>query len=104
MHRRDKTAVTALRCALAAIDNAEAVDIAAGPRAQAGTIAGAVHGLGSGDVPRRTLTEEDIDAIVRAEIVDRIETAADYERRGQSDGSIRLRAEADTLNRLVNLD
>ena len=93
---RDHVAVAALRSALAAIDNAQAV-VAPPATRSGGVIAGAVTGLGAGDAPRRELSEGDIAAIVRAEIADRRAGAADYEHAGQVDAAARLTAEADTL-------
>ena len=93
---RDRAAVAALRSALAAIDNAQAVEAPPAPRS-GGVVAGAVTGLGAGDVPRRRLSASDIAAIVRAEVADRRVAATDYERAGQVDAAARLTAEADAL-------
>lgn len=93
---RDRVAVAALRSALAAIDNAQAVTAPPAPRA-GGVVAGAVRGLGAGDVPRRTVSTDEVAAIVRSEIDDRLAAAADYERSGQVDAAARLIAEADVL-------
>ena len=59
---RDRTAVAALRSALAAIDNAEAVDAS---DVHAGAIEASAPGPGAAERPRRELTESDIDDIVR---------------------------------------
>jgi uncharacterized protein len=96
MKARDHAAVAALRSAVAAIDNAQAVEGPPAPRS-GGVIAEAVTGLGAGDVPRRELSEDDIAAIVSAELADRRTAAADYERAGQVDAAARLTAEADVL-------
>lgn len=93
---RDQLAVAALRSALAAIDNAQAVAAPPAPRS-GGVIAGAVAGLGAGEAPRRDLSPGDIAAIVRAEVADRRAAAAEYERAGQPDAAARLTAEADVL-------
>jgi uncharacterized protein YqeY len=97
---RDQVAVAALRSALAAIDNAQAVEAPPAPRL-GGVVAGAVPGLGAGEAPRRELSEDDIVAIVRAEVADRLAAAADYERAGRVDAAVRLRAEADVLGVLL---
>jgi uncharacterized protein YqeY len=125
---RDRLAVTALRSALAAIDNAQAVDAPqaspgagpsqlAGPAASqpedAGTgaapperdgaaaghpdFAGTVAGLGATEVARRSLTEAQVEEIVRTEIADREAAAAGYERGGQPKEAERLRGEAKVL-------
>jgi uncharacterized protein YqeY len=93
---RDQVAIAALRAAVAAIDNAQAVEVPSAP-GSGGPIAGAVTGLGAGDVPRRELSEDGIAAIVSAELADRRRAAADYEQAGQVDAAARLRAEADVL-------
>jgi uncharacterized protein YqeY len=93
---RDQVAVAALRSAVAAIDNAQAVEGPPIPRT-GGVIAGAVTGLGAGEAPRRHLAESDIAAIVDAEVADRRTAADDYERAGQAAAAARLRAEADVL-------
>src|SRR5262245_1831305 len=81
---RDRVAVAALRSALGAIDNAQAVEAPPAPLS-GGVIAGAVTGLGAGEAPRRELSECDIAAIVRGEVADRRAAAEDYERAGRLD-------------------
>ena len=65
--------MSALRSAMSAIGNAEAVE--PGPGRPAGTgsahFAGAVAGLGAGEAERRRLTEADVAAIVRQEAAER---------------------------------
>jgi uncharacterized protein len=123
---RDTVAVAALRSALAAIDNTEAVDLdAAGPRpgapevqadpgveaeadpgAGVGTdavgvgpeFAGTVAGVGAGEVARRTLTAWEMEEIVRAEVAERQLTARLYENAGRLDQAERLRREARLLS------
>jgi uncharacterized protein YqeY len=119
MKARDRTTVAALRSALAAIDNAEAVEVTntpppgpapsiaadqAPPAAERSTpasegtpVAGAVLGLGAGEVERRKLTAAEMEAIVRREVADRRSAARAYQGAGQSGHAQRLRAEADLL-------
>jgi uncharacterized protein len=99
MRSRDALAVAALRSALAAIDNAEAVD-AAGPQAGTGhpELAGTVAGLGAAEVERRTLTQAQMEGIVRAEVADRETAAHDYERAGRHERAEQLRDEAALLS------
>lgn len=99
MKARDMTAVAALRSALGAIDNAEAVDAARAPTVNIGDadIANSAVGLGAGDVERLVLTETQMADIVRAEVADRRAAAADYERAGRHDRAERLRGEAEVL-------
>ncbi|MEV6275861.1 hypothetical protein [Nocardia sp. NPDC051832] len=98
MKARDRVAAAALRSALAAIDNAEAVEV---PEVRAGAIEDSATGLGSAEVPRRDLSAGDIAAIVRAEIHERRSAAAEYESGGLLDRAGRLRAEADALAALL---
>jgi arginase len=97
MKARDRDAVSALRAALAAIDNAEAVEaVATPPGAATPDVAGAVA-FGEGEVPRRHLTEGDVIAIVALEAAERGATADEYDRLGKPDDAARLRREATTL-------
>jgi uncharacterized protein YqeY len=96
MKARDAAAVSALRTTLAAIANAEAVEAPAVPETT-GRIAGARIGVGAGEAARAELSEEQIASIVRAEVAERVEAAADYERAGQAEPAERLRAEAAVL-------
>jgi uncharacterized protein len=100
---RDAVAVAALRSALAAIDNAEAVEGAPAPRPGAGDapVAGAVVGLGAAEAERRRLTGAQMDAIVRAEVAEREAAARAYERAGRHEPAERLRAEAGVLSALL---
>jgi uncharacterized protein len=97
---RDAAAVAALRSALAAIDNAEAVEQLPGPSPDAGHthLAGTVAGLGAAEAERRSLQEAQVERIVQAEVDERREAARAYERAGQDDRARRLRAEADALS------
>ena len=102
MKARDGAAVAALRSALAAIDNAEAVESAPrrSPAAAAGhaDLAGTVAGLGVAEVERRHLQEAEVEQIVQAEVAERRAAADAYERAGQAERAGRLRAEADVLS------
>jgi uncharacterized protein YqeY len=92
LRSRDAVAAGALRAALSAIDNAEAV-----PAEPDGWLPPAGIGVGSTEVARRELTEDDMVRIVRAEVADRHAAAAQYERLGQLDAAARMRAGADLL-------
>jgi uncharacterized protein len=97
MKDRDPAAVAALRSALAAIDNAEAVAPSPLAGLQEGVIPGATAGLGSAEAPRVELTEDEIAAIVRAEVDERRAAAGEYAQAGHTDRAARLTAEADAL-------
>jgi uncharacterized protein len=94
---RDTAAVAALRSALAAIENAGAVDPMHAPAASSGPIAGAVAGLGAAEVARRALTPTEIRALVEAEVEQRRTAAREYADLGRPDHAERLQAEADVL-------
>jgi uncharacterized protein YqeY len=110
MKARDSVAVSALRSALAAIENAEAVDAADGAPAGAGDadgdthVAGSVVGLGAGEVSRRTLTPAEVVATVRAELDERLAAAVEYQRLGRREHAERLRGEAGVLSRQLAKD
>ena len=98
---RDRTAVAALRSALAAIENAEAVpaDHPADSLTGDGHIAGAAAGVGAAEAEPRHLTEADLRSIVENEIRERSHAAREYEQGGHNDHAERLRAEAEVLRR-----
>lgn len=97
---RDKLAVAALRSALAAIDNAEAVER---PRsADRGPAVEQIRiGVGSAEAARRELTEEQIEQIVRGELAEREAAAREYQRAGRLEHAERLRGEIRVLSRLL---
>jgi hypothetical protein len=84
-----------LRTALAALDNAEAVQPAEGFRAEASEhFAGGVTGLGAAEVERRMLDADSQRAIVKAEIEARLSSARTYEQHGQNARGAELRVVA----------
>ncbi|HEX3785163.1 MAG TPA: GatB/YqeY domain-containing protein [Pseudonocardiaceae bacterium] len=107
---RDRVAVAALRSALAAIDNAEAVPVdppvagATGSAHRTGNehVAGSAAGLGAAEAQRRHLTEADLRSIVEKEIWERSVAVREYERLGRDDLAERLRAESEVLSRYLN--
>ncbi|MFI9584043.1 GatB/YqeY domain-containing protein [Streptomyces sp. NPDC052236] len=96
---RERVAITALRSALAAIDNAEAVpaDYPIDRLPGNDHIAGAAAGVGAAEAERRHLTEADLRSIVENEIRERSLAAQEYEQLGRNDLAERLRAEAEVL-------
>lgn len=105
MQTRDKVSTAAIRSALGAIDNAEAVDTTvANDRIDGDAmIAGAVAGAGSTEVRRRTLSDQEVADVLRAEIADRLDAAAEYDAAGPGgvERAALLRAEAATLETYV---
>ena len=105
MKAKDTAAVKALRSTLGALDNAEAIPTAGTDldrRATSETIAGATVGLGAGEADRRELTVDDVGRIVRAEIAERHEAAAQYASTGHAERAAALRAEAEVLAAYVD--
>jgi uncharacterized protein YqeY len=100
---RDRVAVTALRSALAAIDNAEAVPVDLPLDSVTGNehVAGSATGLGTAEAERRHLTEADLRSIVENEVQERSVAAQEYEQLGRNDLAERLRAEAEVLSRYL---
>jgi uncharacterized protein YqeY len=94
MKSRDRRTTSALRSALAAIDNAQAVEIRG---VRAGAIEMSLMGPGAAEVTRRELTEAGVAAIVRGEVEERRAAAVAYEAAGREDKAADLAAEADAL-------
>jgi uncharacterized protein len=98
VREQDRPAVSALRSALAALDNAEAIQRSEGFEPEASQhVAGGVAGLGAAEVERRVLDVESQRAIVREEIESRLTAATTYEEHGQSARAAELRLGADVL-------
>lgn len=102
MKTKDRDAVTALRSALAAIENAAA------PAAQSANDTGGEHGagaaigVGTSEVQRHELTDTELRAVVEAEISERTVAAEEYDRLGRADHAGRLRAETNVLTRYLS--
>ena len=95
---RDRSAVAALREAIAALDNAEAVPSDTEPKTASGPyVAGGVVGLGAGEVERRILDAGEQRAVVRAVIETRLIAASTYDEHGQSGRAAELRSGAEIL-------
>jgi uncharacterized protein YqeY len=87
MKAHDKAATDTLRCLLAVLDNAGAQD----PKA-----------FGSStEVPRKSLTQSELQALMQAEIISRRAAVIEYERGGRHQDAARLRAELVLLSRYV---
>ncbi len=95
MRERDRAAVAALRSALSALANAEAVPVETMPAAGAAELSAV--GAGSADAPRRELGEALERQVVAAEAADREDAAAAVEGHGHHERAARLRAEARVL-------
>lgn len=93
MRERDRPAVRAIRTALGAIANAEAVDAPEHLQDPLGS-----PGL-SKDVARRELSAGDVREILQAEMRERRAALADYERHGRAEQADDLRAQLHVLAR-----
>ncbi len=93
---RDAAAVTALRTALAAVANAQAPPLPATSSGQPPQPPGV-----RAEVDRLVLTAADIDAVLAAEITDRLDTIALYEAHGRADQAGELRAQVAVLRRYL---
>ncbi|NDZ78969.1 hypothetical protein G3I19_10615 [Streptomyces sp. SID10853] len=96
MRARDKAAVSALRSTLAALDNAEAVPV---DEAELRGLAleQSPVGVGVTEAARRELSESDAVDVVRAEVAERLDAAAQLTAPAHADRAARLRAEAAVL-------
>ncbi|MET8032007.1 hypothetical protein [Streptomyces sp. NPDC005345] len=103
MKARRTEAVSALRTAIAVIDNAEAVDTPAQASVHAVSehVAGARTGVGSTEAERRVLSLDDVRALLQAQVDDRTGEADRYDTYGQRDAALRLRREADVLRQYL---
>jgi uncharacterized protein len=88
LRARDMTAASALRSALAAIGNAQAVPPGPAPAPGTGSphVAGGAAGVGAAEAERRSLSDGEAEDIVRTEITERQAAARDYERAGHAAG------------------
>ncbi|WP_036527444.1 GatB/YqeY domain-containing protein [Nocardia sp. CNY236] len=98
MKSRDRTVSSALRSALGAVDDAEAVEVAGPP---AGALENSPTGLGVAEAAPRELTEDDVERIVRAEIDERLSAARQFEAHGRTDRAAVLHAEAKALTDML---
>jgi hypothetical protein len=95
---RQPGAVAALRVAIAAIDNAQAVAApGGGPAAASSHIAGARSGAGSAEAPRRPLSRDELHAILRGQIDELTREADRYDTLGRAGQAGRLRDQAGLL-------
>lgn len=101
MRARDRAAVSALRSALAALDNAEAAPVdEADLRGLA--LEQAPVGAGATEVARRELDEGEVADVVRAEADERLAVAARLTAPAHAERAARLRAEAAVLHRFLD--
>jgi uncharacterized protein len=92
MKLRDRAAIGTLRCLLAVLDNAGAQDPSTYPSQ--------VFGV-SAEIPRKSLTQSELEALMKAEITSRDAAVIEYERGGRHQDAARLRAELILLSRYI---
>ena len=93
MKARQNSTISAIRSMLAAIDNAGAVELDESLTPTVGT---------SGDVPRRILSEEQVQEILHREAENRRSAIATYERLRRQEEADRLRAELAVFGRYLD--
>ncbi|MDP3889937.1 hypothetical protein [Nocardioides sp.] len=103
MRAGERPTMSVLRTALAAIANAEAQAVPHTPASQMNStpIAGATAGLGSTDIPRRTLTDDEMREVIGAERSERLMVADTLHEAGRGADAQRLRDEASVLERYL---
>ena len=104
LRAHDTVVVSAVRSALAALDNAQAVPAAPPAGTSSPHFAGAAAGLGGAEAERRRLGETEARGIVRAEVAERQAAAREYERRGLAGRASRLRRKASVLTSAIEAD
>jgi uncharacterized protein len=100
MLARDPVACSALRSALAAVANSEAVPVDTMPAA--GAAEHAPLGAGAADAPRRELSEHDVLAVVEAEVVEHERAAAHLSAAGRPDDAARVAELARVLRTVLD--
>ena len=98
---RQSDAVSAFRTAIAAIDNAEAVQPGE-PTTQPPNLSPLGSAFGSTELLRRTLSQDEVSTILQGEMDQRTEQAFNYEALGRPEDAERLRREAAILEPFLN--
>ncbi|MCX6469828.1 MAG: hypothetical protein NTW76_11000 [Corynebacteriales bacterium] len=95
----DRTAIAALRSAIAAIDNAQAPSLdgtaSSGPAGPGGV------GVGSTEVDRLELDDDELRSVLRAERDESLSAAAQFDALGRPDDAAAMRARADVVERYL---
>ena len=105
LQSRDRVGAAALRSTIAALDNAEAVELSGpgrpGEVAAAVTsdayVAGAVPGLGAAEAERRGLDPDEQRSLVSSQLEAWESAAADYEQRGHGERAALLRQQIQAI-------
>jgi hypothetical protein len=91
MKARDTVKVSTLRSLLARISNAESVKVEVA--ASDSAIAGAQVGVGATEVARRVLSEDDVQALIAAELAELLETIGSVGEQSEYGQELRRKAE-----------
>jgi hypothetical protein len=104
MRDRDRQLAGGIRSALAALENAEAVpvDRDGGTTAASEHVAGGAVGVGSGEAPRRQLSDEEERGLVEREVAELRQSAATLAEAGQDERSAELTRIAETVEQLLD--
>ncbi|MFV8176247.1 glutamyl-tRNA amidotransferase [Mycolicibacterium peregrinum] len=98
---RDTNRTAAIRSALSAIDNAETPQADQTDTRIGGAIAGAVSGVGSTEVARRVLSDDEVRDLLRAEIDERLSAASGYIANGHHERASELESQAAVLAQVL---
>ncbi|MGV0784582.1 hypothetical protein [Mycolicibacterium peregrinum] len=98
---RDTNRTAAIRSALSAIDNAETPQADQTDTRIGGAIAGAVSGVGSTEVARRVLSDDEVRDLLRAEIDERLSAASGYIANGHHERASELQSQAAVLAQVL---
>jgi hypothetical protein len=103
MRERDRAATSALRSAVAAIENAEAVPVVDRPTvATSADVAGAALGIGAAEAERLVLDATDERRVVAAELVALAEAEAAYAAAGDTERATAASAGARVLRDVLD--
>ncbi|QZH58405.1 glutamyl-tRNA amidotransferase [Mycolicibacterium farcinogenes] len=98
---RDTNRTAAIRSALSAIDNAETPQADQTDTRIGGRIAGAVSGVGSTEVARRVLSDDEIRGLIQAEVDERLTAADEYIANGHHERASELQSQAAALAQVL---
>lgn len=103
MRERDRAATSALRSAVAAIENAEAVPVVDSPAvATSADVAGAALGVGAAEAERLVLDATDERRVVVGEVVALVEARAAYAAAGDTERAAAASAGARVLRDVLD--
>jgi uncharacterized protein YqeY len=98
MKARQPETVAALRTAIAALDNAAAVEVLeTAPEDGSAHVAGARAGVGATEAQRRALPFDEVRTLLRQQVDERVTEAERWKSHGRDDAAGRLRRKAAAL-------